>query len=139
MGTERLHTVLRLDGAANLLSGLALVAGAGLLARPLALGSGWPVAIVGLVLGVYGVENLLVARRTTPAGLRALIAVDLGFAAGVIAFAVADPTGAETWMRWALVAVADVSAAFGVVKIVGLRASATRRTADGAGGAGLPG
>lgn len=120
MRTERLHTILRLDGAANLLSGVALVAGAGLVARPLAIGSGLPVAIAGLVLLAYGVENLLVARRITRARLRTLIAVDLGFAAAVVAFAVADPTGAETWMRWALVAVAEVSAAFGVAKVVGL-------------------
>lgn len=133
MGTERLHAILRLDGAANLMSGAALVLGAGLLAGPLALDSGWPIAIVGVLIGLYGLENLVVARRTTPAGLRTLIAVDLGFAAAVIAFALADPTGAETWMRWAMVAVADVSAAFGIAKIVGLRGAAAPRTAGGAG------
>lgn len=122
MGTERLHQILRLDGAANLLAGIGLIVTAGLLADPLGLDSGWPVAGVGLALGVYGVENLLVARRTTPTALRALIAVDLGFAVAVTAFAMVDPTAAETWMRWALVATAVLSADFGIAKFLGLRA-----------------
>ena len=124
MWNERLPAVLRLDAAANALAGIGLVAGAGVLHAPLGLDAAWPVVVAGLALAVYGLENLLVARRPTTAGLRALIAVDLGFAAAVLAVAVADPTGAETWLRWSLVAVADLSAAFGVVKLLGLRRTA---------------
>lgn len=130
MNTDRLDSILRLDAAANALAGVALVAAAGLLTEPLGLTSAWAVVVTGLLLGGYGIENLLVARRTTPAGLRALVAVDLGFAAAVLAFAIADPTGAETWMRWSLVAVADLSAAFGIAKMLGLRGLDATRPAS---------
>lgn len=121
MSTNTLTTVLRLDAAANVLAGIVLLAAGGWLAGPLGLGSAWPVVVGGLALVAYGAENQLIARRPSSTGLVALIAVDLGFAAAALAVAVADPTGAETWARWALAGVADLSAVFGIAKAVGLR------------------
>lgn len=136
MNTHTLTRILRLDAAANVLAGLVLVAAAGWLAEPVGLGSGWPIRIAGVALVVYGVENLVVARRTSSgtssAGLTGLIVVDLVFAAAALGVAVADPTAAETWARWALVAVADLSAVFGIAKIVGLRSLGSRQPAGDA-------
>lgn len=127
MNTQKLTRILRLDAGANVLAGLVLLAAAGWLADPLGLGTAWPIRIAGVALVVYGVENLAVARRTSSAGLTGLIVVDLVFAAAALAVAVADPTGAETWARWALVAVADLSAVFGIAKILGLRTLGSRQ------------
>lgn len=121
MSTTTLTTVLRLDAVANVLAGIVLVAASSWLAQPLGLGSAWPVVVGGLALVAYGVENQLVARRPSSTGLTALITVDLAFAAAALAVALADPTGAETWARWALAGVADLSAMFGIAKVVGLR------------------
>lgn len=132
VNTRKLTRILRLDAAANVLAGLVLLAAAGWLAGPLGLGTAWPIRICGVALVVYGVENLVVARRTTSAGLAGLIAVDLVFAAAALGVAVADPTAADTWARWALVGVADLSAAFGIAKILGLRALGSRRPAGDA-------
>lgn len=132
MNTQTRTRILRLDAAANVLSGTALAVAGGLLAAPLGLATAWPVRIVGLALIVYGAENLLVARRTSRGGLTALIAADLAFAVVMATVAIADPTGAETWARWGLVGVADVSAAFGIAKVIGLRSLATARPASDA-------
>lgn len=121
MNTATLTRILRLDAAANALAGAGLVLAGAWLATPLGVGSAWPIRIAGIALAVYGVENLLVARRLSHAGLTALIVVDLAFAIVVTGIAVADPSAAETWARWALVAIADISAVFGIAKIVGLR------------------
>lgn len=130
MGTHTLERILRLDAAANALAGTALVAAGGWLAAPLGLASAWPIRIAGLALVAYGVENLLVARRTSTGGLTGLIAVDLVFAVAVLGVAIADPTSAETWARWALAGVADLSAAFGIAKLFGLRTLGGRQTAS---------
>lgn len=121
MGTHTLTRILRLDAAANVVAGAGIVAASGWLAGPLGLGSGWPLLVVGLALVAYGMENLAVSHRTSAAGLTALIFVDLTFAAVVLGIAIVDPTSAETWTRWSLAAVADLSAVFGIAKFVGLR------------------
>lgn len=132
MKTTTLTRVLHLDAGANALAGIALIVVAGWVAGPLGLGSAWPVRLLGLALTIYGVENLLVARRTTTAGLAALIAIDLGFAAAALGVAIADPTAAEPWARWLLVGVADLSATMGVVKLLGLRSLRGDRVVSGA-------
>lgn len=126
MEPNTLTRVLRLDAAANALAGAGLVVAGGLLAGPLGLSTALPVRLLGLALFVYGVENLLVARRTTPAGLVSLIVVDLVFAVGAVAVAATDPLSAEMWARWALVGVAGLSGGFGFAKLAGLRSRAGR-------------
>lgn len=121
MNADTLTRILRFDAAANVLAGAGLVVAGGWLAAPVGSGSSWPIRLAGLALVVYGVENLLVARRTTTAGLTSLIVVDLVFALVVLGIAVADPTSAETWARWAMAGIADVSAVFGIAKFIGLR------------------
>lgn len=132
MNTDTLTRILRFDAAANVLGGIGLAAAGGWLAGPIGLTSAWPIRIVGLALVVYGVENLLVARRTSPGALTGLVVVDLAFAVGVLTVAIADPTGAETWARWTLAGIADLSAAFGIAKIVGMRSLDPGRTASDA-------
>jgi hypothetical protein len=121
MNALDLPRLLRLDGAANVLGGAGVVAAAGWLTGPLGVTSAWPLRILALLLVVYGVENLLVARRPSRLGLVSLITVDLAFAAAVVVVAVADPTSAATWLRWVLVAAAALGAAFGTAKLAAVR------------------
>lgn len=135
MPAHRLATILHLDGAANLAAGAVLFIAGGWLAEPLGLASGWPLRLLGVLLVAYGVENHLVARRPSVRGLTGLAVVDVGFAIGVVALAVGDPTGAEAWARGALVAVGFASLGFGLAKFAGRRvvsaAPARRRAATG--------
>lgn len=121
MKQRTLTTVLHLDAAANLAGGVALLAAAGWLTAPLGLDHAWPLWFLGVVLLANGVENGVVARHTTRGGLLGLAAVDLVFAVGVLWVAIADPTRADTWMRWAIAGFADVVAIIGLVKLVAAR------------------
>ena len=121
MRTGTLTNLLKLDAAANVAGGVALLAAGTWLADPLGLGSVWPLWLVGVVFLVNGAGNWLVGRNPTRGGLIGLIGVDLAFAVAVLGIAIADPTGAETWARWGLAGLADVVAAVGIAKIVGLR------------------
>ena len=47
------------------------------------------------------------------------------------AWAILDPTSADTWMRWAMVGVADLSAASGIAKLLGLRSLSAGASAGG--------
>ncbi|MGH3443390.1 MAG: hypothetical protein ACRDUY_15370 [Nitriliruptorales bacterium] len=126
MTPTTLERTLRVDAVANALAGVALVAAGGWLAAPVGLTAGWPIRLAGLALAVYAVENLMVARRPSAGGPVGLIAVDVAFAAAVLAVAIANPSGAETWVRWLLVAAADLSLAFGIAKLHGLRSRRDR-------------
>lgn len=131
MHTHTLTTLLRLDAAANVAGAIALFAAAAWLAGPIGLGSTWPLWLVAVLFVVNGIENALVARRTTTAGLTGLVAVDLVFAIAVLGIAVTDPTGAETWARWGMAGLAGITAAVGIAKVVGRRSLSTRqRTAE---------
>lgn len=121
MKQDTLTHVLNIDAAANLAGGLALLVTAGWLTAPLGLDAAWPLWLLGVLLLVTGVENGLVARRTTRGGLLGLTAVDLLFAVGVLWVAIADPTAAETWTRWAIAGLADVVVIIGIVKLAGTR------------------
>jgi Na+/H+ antiporter NhaA len=121
MHPTTLTRTLRIDAAANALAGAVLVAAGGWLATPLGLAAGWPLRFVGAALAAYGAENLLVARRPTAVTLTGLVVVDLLFGAAVLVVAIANPTAAEGWARWTLAAAADLSLAFGVMKLFGLR------------------
>lgn len=113
-----LPRILWADAAANVVAGAALLVAGGWLAEPAGLGTAGPIRVVGVLLVIYGVENAMVARRPTRTGINLLIAVDLLFALAAIAVAVYDPAGAATWVRWATVVIADLSATMGVTKIV---------------------
>lgn len=115
-----LTRTLQLDGIANTAAGIALVAAAGWLTGATGVGV-LPLRIVGLLLVVYGIENLLVARTPTRGGLAVLAAVDLIFAAGALAVAILDPTGAATGVRWTVAVIADLSLVMGIAKLAGLR------------------
>lgn len=130
MRTHTLTTVLKADAAANVLGGIALIAAGGALAGPVGIATAWPIRLVGIALIVYGIENLLVSRRLTVGGLTSLAAVDLVFAVAVLGLAIVDPTSAETWIRWAFVVVAELSATMGIAKILGLRARSVQRAAQ---------
>lgn len=121
MTLQRLITLLKLDAGANVAVGVVLLSAAGWLAGPVGLERPWSLRAVGLALVIYGIGNLLVARRTTVRGLTVLVVGDLVFAAAVLSVALLDPTSAEAWVRWVLVAVADVAAAVGLAKLLGLR------------------
>lgn len=114
--TSRTATVLAIDASANVVAGVGVIAASSLLAAPMGLTATWPLWILGIVLLGYGAENELVRRRPSRRGLAGLIAVDIGFAVAVLAFAIVDPTAAETWMRWSLAVVADASLTMGLLK-----------------------
>lgn len=122
--------ILQIDAAGCAVVGVALVAAAGSLIAPFALSSPWPLQLLGLAFLVYAAENLWVARRPSANGLAMLAATDLLFGVGAIAVALINPTGAETWVRWSLAALGDVSLVFGAVKLLGLRSLRQAATAQ---------
>lgn len=120
VNTHLLTRLLQLDGVANAGAGLGLVLAAAWFAGPLGVGA-LPLRIAGLVFVAYGIENLLVARSITPRGLLGLAVVDGAFAVLALGFALSDPTAADTWARWTIAVVADLSLVMGVVKYAGMR------------------
>lgn len=128
---NRLTTILRVDSAANLAGAIVVAAFAGPLAAGLAIGATWPLYVTGGLLAVYGIEQWLLAGNATTPAVKALVALDIAFGAGLLAIAVTDPTGADTWIRWGLVAVADIALVAGAVKAYTLSesGSAEHRTA----------
>lgn len=118
-----LTRILHADAAVNAAAGLALVTAADVFVAPLGLTTVWPLRLLGALLVVYGVENALVARNPTRHAILGLVAVDAAFTAGVVALAIVDPTGAETWLRWTLIVVAGLAAMMGIAKAVTGRVS----------------
>jgi hypothetical protein len=118
-----LTRLLRLDATANVAGGAALAAASVLLAPALGLDNPWPLVAVGVALVVNGELNLKVAAHPSRRGVASLIAIDLIFAAAALELAVTDPFGADSWARWFLVAVADLSAIVGLAKWYGKRLS----------------
>jgi hypothetical protein len=129
MNDTTLITMLRLDAAFNLAGGAALLAAAGWLAPPVGIQTAWPLRLLAVALLVNGVEILVVSRRRTGGGLAALAAADLGFAAGVLALATVDPTGAAGWVRWTLAALGVMSIAMALVKLADRRQPAPPQVA----------
>ncbi len=119
MTDNTIITMLRLDAAFNLAGGAALLAAAGWLAPHVGISAAWPLHLLAVALLVNGVENLVVARRRTAGRLAALAAADLGFAAGVLALATVDPTGAASWVRWTLAVLGAATIAMASVKLAG--------------------
>jgi hypothetical protein len=98
--------LLRLDAAANAVLAAILLAGSAPLSRAAGVDDGWPLLAIGVVLALNGVLCWQTARS------------DLLFVVAVAAVAIADPTGAMSWLRWTLVALADVVAAVAAAKLV---------------------
>ena len=121
--------ILVLDGVGCALLGAALLLGAGALVGPAGLTSPWPLWLSGALLVLYGLDNLVVARRPRRRALQALAAVDSVFAVGAGALALADPTGAVAAVRAGLLALALVSLAMGVAKLLATSADDASRSA----------
>lgn len=136
MGTSTfLHRLLRLDAVACMAGGAAVAAASGLLAPALGIGTPWPIVAAGVALVVYGEAQWAIARnrgegRPSRRAVGALVAADLGFAAVLLDIALTDPFGADAWARWAMAAVADVSAAVGVAKWYAVSRRTGRTSAD---------
>jgi hypothetical protein len=116
-----LTRLLRLDAMANLAGGAALAAASALLAPALGLDNPWPLVALGVALVVNGELNLKAAREPSRRGVGLLIAIDALVAAAVLDLAITDPFGADPWARWALAAMADLSAVVGLAKWYGVR------------------
>ena len=120
-----LRRVLRFDAAFSTLSGVALIALAGLIDSGFGLGTPWVLVALGVVFVAYGDLNLLISRPEVLSGraVAGLIAADLIFAAVLVDVAVTNPSGADTWARWVMVASADAAATVALAKWRGLRLS----------------
>lgn len=118
-----LRRVLRFDAVFSTLSGVALIALAGVIDSGFGLGTPWGLVALGVVFVVYGDVNLLISRPAVPEGraVAALIAADLLFAAVLVDLAVTNPSGADAWARWVMVASADAAATVALAKWRGLR------------------
>ena len=110
--------VLLLDGAGCIVLGALVLLSAGALAGPAGLPAPWPLWLLGALLVLYGLDNLLVARRPGRTGLQVLAAVDVAFALGAGALALLDPTGAVAAVRVGLLVLALVSLSMGAAKLV---------------------
>jgi hypothetical protein len=118
-----LPQVLRVDAVLNAGAGLGVLLAAPVLMSPLGLATAWPLRVVGGLLFINGVDLWRVARATPPSrgAVWGSVVVDLVFTVIVLAVAIGDPAGADGWMRWALAALADLAAVFGVLKLAALR------------------
>ncbi|HWH33303.1 MAG TPA: hypothetical protein VNU01_11600 [Egibacteraceae bacterium] len=114
---------LRFDAALNAAGVLVIVVAAAPLAGALGLSARRPLYAVAALLAVNGVELVLTARAPRPGMLTALALIDAAFVVLVLGYA-ATAQGAETWARWALVAVADATIVTAAAKLVGRRAPA---------------
>lgn len=116
MPTPTLTQILQLDGAANLLAAAALALLAPALADPAGLTAAWPLWLLAAGLAAYGLENAMISRRPDRAAVTALITIDGLFALAVLALVLANPTGAEVWVRWVLFAAAELALIAGAFK-----------------------
>lgn len=116
-----LDRILRLDGAANVLGGAALVALAGPARDLLGLAATWPLYVVAVAVGLYGVDQWVSAGRATAGAVRGFAALDAVAGVALVVLAATDPTGAPTALRWVLAATGDVVLAVGAVKLYALR------------------
>jgi hypothetical protein len=117
--------VLLLDGVGCALAGALLLLGAGALIGPAGLTSRWPLWLFGALLLLYGLDNLVVARRPGRRALQALASVDVAFALGAGALALIDPTGAVVAVRAGLLGLAVVSLGMGGAKLLAATADHT--------------
>lgn len=109
MSTARAASLLlRADAVANAALAVVILAALGWLTGAAGLDSGWPLVVLA---GVLIANGTLCWRTASPAGpaprpLRGLAAGDMVFIGAVALFALADPTGAATWLRIVLAVLA---------------------------------
>lgn len=110
--------VLRADALANAALGAGTLALLGTLTRAAGLTSSWPAAVVGVVLLANGVGCWRAGRSDKPAppAMRGLAVVDAAFVIAVLWFALAGPTGMETWLRTVLLGLAGVVLVVAAIK-----------------------
>ena len=132
-GTDLVRLAIIVDAIANLLAAAVLWSGSGTWASAFGLESSGPILALGALFFVNGVECWLTARRPTMPStwLWGLAGVDFVFGVSALAIAIADPSGAESWARWVLAALADAALVIGAVK--GYRAYRTERPTGTAG------
>lgn len=114
------NLVLRVDAVANLVLAGGALALLGVLTEAAGLPSGWPLAVLAVVLVANGLVCWRAASPTGPAprALRGLAEVDAVFTIVVASFALADPTGAVAWLRVVLAGLAIGVAAVAAVKLL---------------------
>lgn len=120
MPMPTLSATLRLDGATNLTGATALAILAPTLTAPAGMVATWPLWLLAGGLAAYGLENEVVARRPRRRTVIALIVADAAFAVALLTVALANPTDAVLWLRWALFAVADLALIAATLKTYGL-------------------
>ncbi len=114
-----LRPLLRVDAVGSVVIGLALAVAAGWLQPALALGSWVPILVVAGLFVVNGPVNAAAARRLSRTTLLGPIAIDTLFGVAMLAVAIADPSGAQVWARWAVAIVAVASFDLAVAKAWG--------------------
>lgn len=114
-----LQPLLRIDAVGSVVIGVALVVAAGALRGPIGLGSTAAILLAGTLFVVNGPVNGVAAHRLTRASLVGPVTIDVVFGVAMLAVAIADPTGAEPWARWAIAAVGVLSLDLGAAKAWG--------------------
>lgn len=114
-----LRPLLRIDAVGSAVIGIALIVLSGPLQGPLGLGSTVSILLVGALFVVNGPVNGVAARRVTRATLVAPVTIDAVFGVAMLAVAIADPSGAEVWVRWVIAVVGVVSLDLAAVKTWG--------------------
>lgn len=112
--------VLRADALANAALAAGIVALGGRLTDAAGLASGWSLTGLAVLLLVNGVLCWRAGRGVSPSrrALRGLADVDIVFTAGVLWFVVANPTGAEPWLRTVLIGLVVVVATVAATKLL---------------------
>ena len=113
--------VLAFDALLNIGGAIALWVAASVWADALGLDSVLPIVLFGVVFLVNGSECWIVSRREemSRGWLEILAAVDILFVIFALTVAATDPTGADTWARWALAIIAGGALLTGMVKLYG--------------------
>jgi hypothetical protein len=117
-GVARL--VLHVDAVVNVGLAAGVLALLGPLAAAAGLGSVWPLIVLAALLLANGALCWRAARADGPAprALRGLAEIDVVFTVAVAWLALADPTGAATWLRVLLGGLAAAVGAVAAVKLV---------------------
>lgn len=120
-----LGVTLRANAVFSLLCATVLVVGAVPLASWMGVGT-WVAVAVGLGLLPFGLIVFRVARDPAAAGVRQIIAADVGWVAAAVVILVAFPDAMSTVGRWLLALVSLVVAEFAAGQYVGLKRAEAR-------------
>jgi hypothetical protein len=121
--TSTAQWAVETDGAFCVLAGLLFMLDANGISQIMGVPSSTTIGVLGAVTLLYGLglfydvfKGLISANV-----LRALMVLDFVGAVVSVVFLVAFPTALSTEGRWVVLILADVMAAFGIWKVVGLR------------------